>query len=263
LPERLGGRDRDAAQPVRVDLGVERRQMTEHNGAIRDVVEHRIGNIAVLNAEPPRESWNFARQHIGGASRAKDRFQCGPILVAGPGLTRAGQHDPRNLLTELGQIVDIGQLLSEQEAEPAMTRKYDCVAIDNAGLRQLTQGCGAGHDQVWENVLIRPDRQDRFAELNAAAGQHVDDHRLRQGDDQDLARIGVARARAAAPVRESIEDERQQHRIMVALGEDREFRAAVERADEIRQRVSEAVEAEQSTRRPEGRPGNALGHRSS
>ena len=63
----------------------------------------------------------------------------------------------------------------------------------------------------------------------------------------------------AAPLREALQHQRQQHRIVIAFGKDREFGAAVDRADEVGQRVGEAVEAQQIALGPESRPGHALG----
>ena len=67
LTEWLGGRYMDVAQSVRVNAGVERSQVAENESAIRNVVEHCIRNVAVLNPQAARKNCNFVGQYIGVA----------------------------------------------------------------------------------------------------------------------------------------------------------------------------------------------------
>src|SRR4029077_12519943 len=132
----------DVAQSVRVNAGVERSQVAENESAIRNVVEHCIRNVAVLNPQAARKNCNFVGQYIGGGNRAKDRVKRSPILVTSAWLTRTCQNDARNVLPEPGQVIDSRQLLFDQETEPAMAREHRCLMIDDAGLPPVGGGGG-------------------------------------------------------------------------------------------------------------------------
>jgi hypothetical protein len=152
-----------------------------------------------------------------------------------------------------------GQCLRHQQSHSQRVRKNPRLAFDNAGGAELAQRRHAAHHQVGENRLVAADRQDGIAQGDAALGQHAHDHGLRQGDDQDPGGVGFAGMVGAAPFREALQDQRQQHRIVIAFGEDRKLRAAVDRTDEIRHRVGEAVKPQQVAHWPEDGPRHTLG----
>jgi hypothetical protein len=85
-------------------------------------------------------------------------------------------------------------------------------------------------------------RDNGVAEPNTPFDKHVDHHRLRPCYDQDPAGVHATGLRAFAPAWKTIQHQRQQHRIVAALGEDRQRGAAVDRADEVRQCVGKSIQ---------------------
>src|SRR5262249_1116710 len=115
LSELLGVRHGDGAQAIRVGMGIKRRKMAEDDPAISDIIQHRIGNIAVLDPESAGEGTDLVRQQLGSCVLAGQRLQRRPILVARAGLVLAPQHDPRSAGTKALDVADIGQVALEQK----------------------------------------------------------------------------------------------------------------------------------------------------
>jgi hypothetical protein len=208
--------------------------------------------------EAARKSPDLAVHEIGRRLGADEGIEGRPILIARTRLALAGQNDASGASLERRDIVDIREVATEQQSKAAMTRERHGTIPDNAGARECTQRLAARHDDVGKDALVASDRDKGVAEPDAACQQRIDDHGLRQRDDKNPTWVDPARARPRAPGRKSIEDQRQQDRVMVAFAENRQLGAAVDRSYEVRKGVGEAVEVRGRPLGAERGPGNAL-----
>lgn len=209
------------------------RQVSEQQTSVREIVQQRIRDVAMLDPELAGKRQDLAPEHGRRKVGSKQRRHGRPVLRSGTALAVGRGDDAKVALRQGFETGNpLAPIAAQQEPETPVTREDPGRGRHHAGGGQALHHRLAEHDDIRIDAAVGVDWQQGIAAAESALLQAGDNERLRQGHDEDLGRPDAERA-ALGGRGKGIENERQQHGEVVAFGEDGQPRAAIDWPDEV------------------------------